>query len=117
MQLYWAPNGLDYLLEVDIIGGEKGYFIVDNDYWLDERGRTKSGMDWYPAAGGPGMTENIRSLCKDEDGFPDGWKEITFTFYQWDEDSETVTFIYETDNGCRGLLDFHYPTETIKDFT
>lgn len=44
-----------------------------------------------------------------------GWETIEFTFHQWLADSETITFVYETDTGIRGLLDYHFPTETITD--
>lgn len=114
IQLYWAPNGIDYLLEVDIIGGGRGYFIHSRELGENEVGKTDIWDSWYPA-GEQGLTEQLLSLCVKEADFPKGWSSVIFSFYRWADDSETVTFIYETDNGCRGLVDFHYPSETITD--
>lgn len=114
VQLYWAPNGMDYLLEVDIVDGDKGYFIVHHEFVEDRPGRANVLDSWYPAAGGNGLTEQLLALCEKEANFPTGWNAVTFSFYKWADDSETITFIYETDNGFRGLVDFHYSTETVQ---
>lgn len=113
MQLYWAPNGMDYLAEVDIVGSERGYFVIDNEYSMNEHGHTSHSMKWYPATNGAGLTEILESLCKTASNFPTGWESIDFTFYAWNDDSETIVFVYETDAGHRGLIDYHFPTETI----
>ena len=114
VQLYWAPNGMNYLLEVEIVGGGRGYFVVDRKFEEFSQGKAHIGDTWYPSIWGNGLTEQLLNLCEQEADFPAGWKEVTFSFYQWADDSEAITFIYETDNGFRGLVDFHYPTETVQ---
>lgn len=114
VQLYWAPDGMDYLLVVDIVGGSRDYFLIDREFEELSPGKASFGDTCYPSIWGNGLKEQLLILCEKEADFPTGWKEVTFSFYQWADDSETITFIYETDNGFRGLVDFHYPTETVQ---
>lgn len=116
VQLYWAPNGMDYLLQVDIVGGGRDYFVVDQEF--EEFSPGKASIVGYPYPEGmeKGLTEQLLTLCEKEVDFPTGWNTVTFSFYKWADDSETITFIYETDNGFRGMVDFHYPTETVQVF-
>lgn len=113
VEIFWAPNGMDYLISADLVEGGHGYFVVDNTYSEDEHGGSHYIQDWYPGTTGKGMTQIISDLLAGRTEIPAGWKSIEFTFYRWGEDNETIAFIFETDTGRRGLLDFHYPSETI----
>ena len=114
VQLDWAPNGEDSLVTADLVSGGTEFFVLSNDYWLDETGMSHHVSRKYPGNGyESGIRDILLGLCRKHPDFPTGWEEIRFTFHAWGEDSETLTFIYETDNGHRGFVDFHYPTETI----
>lgn len=112
VRVYWAPNGMDYLLEADIAGGSRDYFLTDHEF---EEIRPGVGRLQEICHDRP-LKERILYLCKKEEGFPEGWGTVELSFYQWSDDCETVSFIYETDDGFRGLVDFHYSTGTVDVF-
>ena len=70
-------------------------------------------MPIMPEKSDNGFLNILLSQCRKNSDFPTGWETIRFTFHKWKDDSETIVFVYETDNGHRGLLDFHFPSETI----
>lgn len=111
----WAPNGQDSLVTVDLVWGGTGHFILVNDYWINEDGRSVHSSKTIPSliSTSAGLSEILIPQCRMHPDFPSGWQEIQFSFYAWADDSETITFVYETDNGFRGFLDYHYPTESI----
>lgn len=113
VQVYWTPDGLSYLMTADLLKGGKGIFIHAYSHHYDEKGKHFSESKLLPTTAGNGFVDVLTTLCKENENIPTGWDTIDFNFYQWLSDSETITFVYETDNGHRGLLDFHYPTETI----
>ena len=112
VRIYWAPNGMDYLMEADIVGGGRDYFLTDHEF---EEIRPGVGQLQEICHSRP-LKERILNLCKKEEGFPEGWGTVEFSFHQWSDDCETVSFIYETDDGFRGLVDYHYSTETVRVF-
>lgn len=111
----WAPNGQDSLVTVDLVWGGTGHFILVNDYWINEDGSSVHSSKTIPSliSTSAGLSEILIPQCRMHPDFPSGWQEIQFSFYAWADDSETITFVYETDNGFRGSLDYHYPTESI----
>lgn len=113
VQIYWAPNGIPFLATADLLEGGKGIFVHAHKSWYDEDGGHHSESRWMPSSTGNGLVDVLTALCKEQKDFPTGWETIEFTFHQWQDDSETITFVYETDTGIRGLLDYHYPTEAI----
>ena len=113
VQIYWAPNGIPFLATADLLEGGKGIFIYVHKSWYDEDGRHHSESRFLPSSTGNGLVDVLTALCKEIEAFPTGWENIEFTFHQWQDDSETITFVYETDNGIRGLIDYHFPTEAI----
>lgn len=115
VQVYWAPNGKPFLVTADLLEGGKGIFVHHYKSWYDEKDKHFSESRFLPSSRGNGLVDVLTGLCKEQEEIPAGWEYIEFTFHQWHDDSETITFVYETDNGYRGLLDFHYPTETITD--
>lgn len=119
VQAEWAPNGEEVFFYADLLDGGVGLFVETYDFWLDEEG-SHSISKLVPQSTKPEGSENgfwdiLQSDCKDNPDFPTGWNTVDFTFLEWKDDSETIVFVYETDNDHRGLLDFHFPTETITD--
>lgn len=113
VQIYWAPNGKPFLVTADLPEGGEGIFVHHYKSWYDEKGKHFSESRFLPNTRGNGLVDVLTELCKEQKDFPTGWETIEFTFHQWQEDCETITFVYETDTGIRGLLDYHYPTEAI----
>ena len=113
VQVYWSPDGMTFLVTADLLEGRNGIYVHAHKSWYDEDGGHHSVSQFLPSAAGNGFVNVLTALCKEQETIPTGWETIEFTFHQWQEDSETITFVYETDTGNRGLLDFHYPTETI----
>lgn len=113
VQIYWAPNGFPFLATADLLEGGKGIFVHANERWYDENGGHHSVSKFLPSSTGNGLVDVLTALCKESEDFPTGWETVEFAFHQWQDDSETITFVYETDNGTRGLIDYHYPTEAI----
>lgn len=113
VQIYWAPNGFPFLATADLLEGGKGIFVHANERWYDENGGHHSESRWMPNSQGNGLVDVLTALCKENEAFPTGWNTIEFTFHRWLDDSETITFAYETDTGIRGLIDYHYPSEAI----
>lgn len=114
VQAEWAPNGEEIFFSTDLLDGGIGFFVETYEYWRDEEG-SHSISRMLPEKSDSGFLDSLMSQCRENSAFPTGWETIQFTFHKWREDSETLIFIYETDNGHRGLLDFHFPTETITD--
>ena len=114
VQAAWAPNGEEIFFSADLLDGGIGIFVYDYKFWMDEKG-SHSESRLLPESREQGYLDVLLDGCRNHPDFPTGWETVKFSFHQWQEDSETITFVYETDNGCRGLLDFHYPTETITD--
>ena len=112
VQAVWAPNGEEIFFSADLLDGGTGIFVYSYEYWMDEKG-SHSISKILPQGVDNGYMDVLVEGCRNHPEFPAGWETVTFSFYQWQQDSETITFVYETDNGHRGLLDFHYPTETI----
>lgn len=113
VQIYWAPNGIPFLATADLLEGGKGIFLHANERWYDEEGGHHSESRWLPSSQGNGLVDVLTELCRGNEDFPTGWESIEFTFHRWQDDSETITFVFETDTGIRGLIDYHYPTEAI----
>jgi hypothetical protein len=113
VQIYWAPNGKPFLVTADLPEGGEGIFVHHYKSWYDEKGKHFSESRFLPNTRGNGLVDVLTALCKEIEAFPTGWETVDFTFHQWQDDSETITFVYETDNGIRGLIDYHYPTEAI----
>lgn len=112
VQVKWAPNGEEIFFAADLLDGGIGFFVETYEFWMDEDGsHSISGM--LPEKSDNGFLDILLSQCRENLDFPTGWETIGFTFYKWKDDSETLVFVYETDNGHRGLLDFHFPSETI----
>ena len=114
VQAVWAPNGEEIIFRADLLDGGTGIFVRDYKYWRDDEG-SHSEARLLPEGFEHGYLDILLDGCRNHLDFPVGWESIEFTFHQWQDDSETITFVYETDNGQRGLLDFHYPSETITD--
>lgn len=114
VQAEWAPNGEELFFSAELLDGGNGIFVRDYKYWVDEDG-SHAEERLLPEKSEHGYLDILVDGCRNHPDFPTGWENIEFSFYQWQEDCETITFVYETDNGCRGLLDFHYPSETITD--
>lgn len=115
VQIHWAPNGVPFLVTADLLEGGNGIFVHAHKSWYDEEGGHHSESGFLPSSKGNGLVDVLTAACTEEQAFPTGWESIEFEFHKWKEDSETIVFAYETDNGCRGLLDYHFPTETITD--
>lgn len=114
VQAEWAPNGEEIFFMAELLDGGTGIFVRDYQYWRDDDG-SHSESKLLPEGMEHGYLDILLDECEENPGFPTGWDSVEFSFYQWQDDSQTVTFVYETDNGYRGLLDFHYPSETITD--
>ena len=114
VQVEWAPNGEEIFFSADLLDGGIGFFVETYEYWRDEEG-SHSISRMLPEKSSNGFLDSLLSQCRENLDFPTGWETIQFTFHKWKDDSETLVFVYETDNGYRGLLDFHFPTETITD--
>lgn len=114
VQAVWAPNGEEVFFSAELLDGGSGIFVHDYQFWEDEDG-SHSVERMLPEGRTHGYLDILLEVCRDHPDFPDDWETVAFSFYQWQEDCETITFVYETDSGHRGLLDFHYPSETIVD--
>ena len=114
VQAEWAPNGEEIFFSADLLDGGIGFFVETYEYWRDKEG-SHSISRMLPENSDSGFLDKLIFQCHDNLDFPTGWDTIWFTFYEWKDDSETIVFVYETDNGHRGLLDFHFPTVTITD--
>lgn len=113
VRVEWAPNGTEFMLTADLPEGGTGMFVYTYESWFDEDGGHHGVSKFLPGTSGRGLVDILMSACAENQDFPTGWETVAFTFHQWQEDSETITFVYETDNGYRGILDYHFPTETI----
>jgi len=113
VQIYWAPNGIPFLATADLLEGGTGIFVHAYESWYDENGGHHSSSRFLPSASGNGLVDVLTALCAENEAFPTGWETVEFAFHQWQEDCETITFVYETDTGIRGLIDYHFPTEAI----
>lgn len=113
VSVHWSPDGMDALITAQIIDGGTVYFVWDNEIAIDEGGNMYSPEDWYPSPHTNGLSERLLPLCKAHPDFPTGWENIEFTFFRWSEDGESITFVYELDNGIRGFLEYEYKTDTI----
>lgn len=114
VRVEWAPNGEDYLFVVELIGGGTGHFLRLNDHWHEEGKGCSGRRDMIPRDyTGGGLSEILTPLCREQPEIAGDWTQISFTFHRWSEDSENLSFVYETDTGKRGFVDYHYPTETI----
>lgn len=104
---HWAPNGTYLLLMTTDMEGQSEIYIVDTSEHHHQGGTWEI----------PDMTDNLTpvltDLCGEQADSPTGWEKIHFTFHSWHEDSEVVEFHYETDQGQRGLITYHYLVETI----
>lgn len=114
VQAEWAPNGEEIFFAAELLDGGVGFFVETYEFWVDEEG-SHSMSRLVPENSENGFWDILNSGCRENPDFPTGWHKIDFTFHGWKDDSETLVFIYETDNGYRGLLDYHFPTETITD--
>lgn len=112
VQAEWAPNGEEIFFRADLLDGGTGIFVHTYKFWMDEKG-SHSESRLLPEKSEHGYLDALVDGCRKYSDFPMGWETIEFSFHQWQDDSETITFVYETDNGYRGLLDFHFPSETI----
>lgn len=115
VQVFWAPNGLNFLMTADLLEGGSGIFIESYEQYYDEEGRHYGKSELLPRGYANGFVDVLTAHCKENESFPTGWETIYFMFLTWRDDSETVTFVYETDTGHRGVLDYHFPTDTITD--
>ena len=113
VQVYWSPDGTKLLITADLIDGGNGMFIHTYNSWYDEDGGHHGESKLLPNGAGSGLIDVLTAFCAEHPEFPTGWESIEFTFHQWLDDSETITFVYETDTGLRGLIDYHFPTEAI----
>lgn len=113
VQVYWAPDGVDFLMTAELLEGGYAIFIEDYEQWYDEKGRHYSTSKLLPEGSQNGFVDVLTAHCTEMEEFHTGWENIHFTFLTWQEDSETLIFVYETDNGHRGVLDYHFPTDTI----
>jgi len=114
LDVVWAPDGANAMLMIETVTGKLEYRVLENKYGEDEDGR----HNWHtqkiiPRYGKADLQFLLAKACKAYEKFPTGWEKITFTFTQWESDSETVIFHYETDTGESGFLSYHFPTETI----
>ena len=102
---HWAPNGTDLLLMTTDTEGQPGIYIVDTSEHHHKGGT----MDI------PDMTENLIpiliELCQEQADFQNTY----LSFHSWQEDSKSVVFNYETDQGQSGEITYHYSTETDTD--
>lgn len=112
VQAVWAPNGEDIFFSAELLDGGKCIFVYSYEYWVDDEG-SHGESKMLPMNSETGYMDALTQGCANHPDFPTGWETVEFNFYQWQEDSETITFVYETDNGCRGLVDFHYPSESV----
>ena len=113
VKVYWAPDGVDFLMTADLLEGGYAIFLEDYEQWYDEEGRHHSVSKLLPQGSKNGFVDVLTAHCKELEEFHTDWESIHFTFLEWKEDSETLIFVYETDNGYRGVLDYHFPTDTI----
>lgn len=116
VEVRWAPDGRTSLLIIQNAEGKPELRIVD------QKADHIDGGTWeipglLPAEEEQDLTVVLADLCKNCEAFPTGWDTIEFTFYTWQEDSDTLTLKFETDNGHTGMLDYYYPTETITNIT
>ena len=114
LDVVWAPNGADAMLIIQTVEGKLEYRILAMNYTRDEEAKKSMGSTQFiPRSGKPDLQAVLTEKCKAHPEFPGGWTEITFTFTQWEPDSETVTFHFTTDTGNTGFLSYHFPSETI----
>lgn len=114
LDVVWAPDGANAMLIIETVRGKREYRVLENKDGEDEDGRHSwHTMKIIPRYGKSDLQPLLMKVCKTYPEFPTGWEEITFTFTQWEADSETVIFHYETDTGESGFLSYHFPSETI----
>lgn len=99
IEAYWAGDSLRLFLDLVTMEGQQEMRIVDTSEHHHQGGTWEI----------PDMTQDLIPLIKEQSGL----ENVTFTFKAWQEDSETVTLAYETENGLSGTLDYHYPTQTV----
>ncbi len=104
---HWAPNGTHLLLMVTNMQGVPEIYIVDTSEYHHKGGTYEI----------PDMSEDLipilTDLCREQTDFPADGDTIRFTFRSWQSDSKAVEFLYETDQGQRGVITYHYAIETI----
>lgn len=103
----WSPDSGSFLAVVDLVEGGKGIFLFTGT------GEEGDPIRWENWRHENGLVTMLTARCKADPAFPTGWQTVDFSFHAWLDDSETITFLYKTDNGHRGFVDYHYPTDSI----
>lgn len=115
VEVHWAPDSQTSFFVIENAEGETELRIVDQKE--DHGGGTWNIPGLIPAEEKPDLSLALTDLCRTTPEFPTGWAQVEFAFFAWNQDCETVTLTFETDNGHTGILDYHYPTETIVSIT
>lgn len=113
VQVFWAPNGLNFLMTADLLEGGNGIFIESYEQYYDEEGRHYGSSELLPRGYANGFVDVLSNHCMENESFPTGWETIRFSFLEWKDDSETLVLVFETDNFYRGVIDYHFPSDTI----
>lgn len=114
LEVIWAPDNANAMLIIETVEGELEYRILEMSFTRDETSKKSIGSRMIiPMHVDPDLQAVLTDKCKAYGEFPIGCEEIQFTFTQWEADSETVIFHYETDTGESGFLSYHFPSETI----
>lgn len=102
LDVVWAPDGANAMLIIETVRGKREYRVLENKDGEDEDGRHSwHTMKIIPRYGKSDLQPLLMKVCKTYPEFSTGWEEISFNFTQWEADSETVIFHYETDSTLR----------------
>lgn len=114
IDVQWAPDGVNLFLTIETVEGEMEYRIVEHKSGENPDGvGSWSSTIMIPKYREPDLQAVLTELCRTDSDFPTGWEQISFRFAGWGEDSETVTFAYQTDREDSGFLNYHYPSGEI----
>ena len=113
VRVFWSPDGVNFLMTAQLLDGSDVIFLEEYKQWYGEKGQHYSTSKLLPKGYEHGYVDVLTAHCRELEDFPTGWETITVTFLTWKEDCETLVFVYETDNGHRGVLDYHFPSDTI----
>lgn len=121
----WSPDGQCFLAEIETVSGETklyAHYLREEPYpeWakvdtMRDYPETIMASGWRPVdRHNTDLISVMTGLCRESAELASGWNTIRFYFSGWNENSDTLRFVYETDSGETGFLWYNLYEETIE---
>lgn len=124
-KVIWSPDGQCFFAEIETVSGETklyAYYLREEPYpeWakvdtMRDYPETLMSSGWRPVdRHNTDLISVMTGLCREKPELASGWNTIRFHFSGWNENSDTLRFVYETDRGETGFLWYNLYEETIE---